>query len=110
MSSPPPRWRSTRGPSLGTCSPASHGASRVFIASLRPAPEVGHGPGNRAKSSEMIPRYSPADFQELWSISTRYQTWLEVELAACEAMEQEKLVPAGTAASIRAKKTALDPS
>jgi adenylosuccinate lyase len=56
----------------------------------------------------MIPRYSPADFQELWSSSTRYQTWLEVELAACEAMEHEKLVPAGTAASIRSKKIVLD--
>ena len=58
----------------------------------------------------MIPRYSPADFQELWSSSTRYQTWLLVELAACEAMEHEKLVPAGTAATIRAKKIALDPA
>jgi adenylosuccinate lyase len=58
----------------------------------------------------MIPRYSPADFQELWSSSTRYQTWLEVELAACEAMEHEKLVPTGTAAAIRAKKIALDPA
>jgi len=58
----------------------------------------------------MIPRYSPADFQELWSSPTRYQTWLEVELAACEAMENEKLVPAGTAASIRGKKITLDPA
>jgi adenylosuccinate lyase len=58
----------------------------------------------------MIPRYSPPDFQELWSSATRYETWLEVELAACEAMEHEKLVPIGTAASIRAKKIKLDPS
>jgi adenylosuccinate lyase len=58
----------------------------------------------------MIPRYSPCDFQELWSTSTRYQTWLEVELAACEAMEHDKLVPSGTAAAIRAKKIALDPA
>jgi adenylosuccinate lyase len=58
----------------------------------------------------MIPRYSPAEFQELWSSSTRYQTWLEVELAACEAMEHEKLVPAGTAAAIRSKRITLDPA
>src|SRR6185436_7323582 len=57
----------------------------------------------------MIPRYTPAEFKELWSSAARYQTWLDVELAACEAMEQEKLVPAGTAKAIRAKNIALDP-
>src|SRR3982751_2182642 len=56
----------------------------------------------------MIPRYSPAALEQLWSSATRYETWLEVELAACEAMEQEKLVPAGTAATLRAKKLVLD--
>jgi len=58
----------------------------------------------------MIPRYSPAEFEQLWSSATRYQTWLEVELAACQAMEQEKLVPAGTAAALRSKKIKLDPA
>ena len=50
----------------------------------------------------MIPRYTPPDFAELWSDRTRYRTWLDVELAACEAMEKGGLVPPGTAASIRA--------
>jgi adenylosuccinate lyase len=58
----------------------------------------------------MIPRYTPPEFQKLWSAAARYETWLEVELAACEAMEQEKLVPAGTAGAIRAKKIKLDPA
>src|SRR4051794_32252316 len=58
----------------------------------------------------MIPRYSPAELERLWSSATRYQTWLEVELAACESMEQEKLVPAGTAAPLRAKDIKLDPA
>ena len=49
----------------------------------------------------MIPRYSPADLVQLWSADRRFATWLEVELAACEAMETAKLVPAGTAAAIR---------
>jgi adenylosuccinate lyase len=57
----------------------------------------------------MIPRYTPPDFAELWSASTRYATWLEVELCACEAMEAGGLVPPGTARSIRDKKLALDP-
>jgi adenylosuccinate lyase len=56
----------------------------------------------------MIPRYTPEDFQDLWSDKTRFETWLEVELASCEAMEEAKLVPAGTAASIRAKRLVLD--
>src|SRR5580700_11363928 len=57
----------------------------------------------------MIPRYTPADFADLWSASTRYASWLTVELAACEAMEAEGLVPAGTAGSLRGKGLALDP-
>jgi adenylosuccinate lyase len=56
----------------------------------------------------MIPRYTPTDFTDLWSNATRYQTWLDVELAACEAMELESLVPTGVAARIRAKKLKLD--
>ncbi|MCS6898410.1 MAG: adenylosuccinate lyase [Myxococcales bacterium] len=50
----------------------------------------------------MIPRYSPREFVEIWSPESRYATWLEVELCACEAMEVSGLVPAGTAASLRA--------
>jgi adenylosuccinate lyase len=57
----------------------------------------------------MIPRYSPAEFVELWSAKARYDAWLEVELAACEAMERDGRVPDGTAASIRVMNLALDP-
>ena len=56
----------------------------------------------------MIPRYTPEDFQDLWSDATRFDTWLEVELAACEAMEEAGLVPVGTAAAIRGKGLVLD--
>ena len=56
----------------------------------------------------MIPRYTPAEYAELWSAKARYDVWLEVELAACDAMEEQGLVPAGTAASIRDKKLVLD--
>jgi adenylosuccinate lyase len=57
----------------------------------------------------MIPRYTPPPFAALWSDANRYATWLEVELAACEAMEQLALVPPGTAARIRARRPLLDP-
>jgi len=58
----------------------------------------------------MIPRYTPADFAELWSSRARYAAWLEVELAACEAMEEAGHVPSGTAASLRGKNLVLDPA
>jgi adenylosuccinate lyase len=57
----------------------------------------------------MIPRYTPKELAELWSDRTRYRVWLEVELSACEAMEAAGLVPAGTAASIRAQGIEPDP-
>jgi adenylosuccinate lyase len=56
----------------------------------------------------MIPRYTPRELAALWSPERRYQVWLEVELAACEAMEAKNLVPEGTAARIRAKNLTLD--
>ncbi|MBN9164739.1 MAG: adenylosuccinate lyase [Myxococcales bacterium 68-20] len=56
----------------------------------------------------MIPRYTPPELLSLWSPERRYQIWLEVELAACEAMEEEGLVPKGIAEKIRAMKLVLD--
>jgi len=58
----------------------------------------------------VIPRYTPADFAELWSPARRYAVWLEVELAGCEAMEEAGLVPKGTAAGIRGKNLVLFPT
>jgi adenylosuccinate lyase len=57
----------------------------------------------------MIPRYTPKEFADLWSDATRFATWLEVELAACEAMETAGLVPGGTASTLRDRKLVLDP-
>ena len=57
----------------------------------------------------MIPRYTPSDFASLWSPERRFQVWLEVELAACEAMERAGIVPAGTAATVRPVIDRLDP-
>ena len=56
----------------------------------------------------MIPRYTPAEFATLWSPEQRFRVWLEVELCACEAMEEAGLVPAGTASSLRAQKIEID--
>jgi adenylosuccinate lyase len=58
----------------------------------------------------VIPRYTPAAMAELWSPARRFAVWLEVELAACESMEEAGLVPQGTAAGLRAKKLVLSPA
>src|SRR5436190_140619 len=41
----------------------------------------------------MIPRYSRPEMAALWTPERRYQTWLQVELAAGRAMAQAGLVP-----------------
>ena len=51
----------------------------------------------------MIDRYTRPALAKIWSDARRYETWLQVELAACEAMERAGQVPAGTAAEVRAK-------
>ncbi len=51
----------------------------------------------------MIPRYARAELLELWSPKARYEAWLEVELAACAAMETRGEVPEGTAQRIRGR-------
>jgi adenylosuccinate lyase len=58
----------------------------------------------------VIPRYTPSDFTELWSSAHRFSVWLDVEIAACEAMQEAGLVPAGTAAAIRGRALALNAS
>jgi adenylosuccinate lyase len=58
----------------------------------------------------MIPRYTPTDFADLWSTARRYRVWLDVELAACDAMEEAGFVPRGTASAIRSKEIVLDPA
>ncbi|RLB61439.1 MAG: adenylosuccinate lyase [Deltaproteobacteria bacterium] len=58
----------------------------------------------------MIPRYTPKPFAELWSSSKKYATWLEVELAACAAMEHAGIVPEGTAQRIADAKVTLHPA
>jgi adenylosuccinate lyase len=51
----------------------------------------------------MIARYTHADMGAIWSDRRRYETWLEVELAALDAMAGAGIVPAEAAAEVRAK-------
>lgn len=41
----------------------------------------------------MIQRYSLPEMQEIWTEKAKYEAWLAVELAACRAMAQEKIMP-----------------
>ncbi len=59
----------------------------------------------------MIARYTRPELTALWSDQYRFDTWLRVELAACEAMEAAGTVPAGSAAAVRGKAQGkLDPA
>jgi adenylosuccinate lyase len=49
----------------------------------------------------MIPRYTHPAMGRLWSDQRRYETWLEVEAAAAEAMARHGIVPAEAARDIR---------
>jgi adenylosuccinate lyase len=51
----------------------------------------------------MIPRYTHPEMGRLWTDEHRYQTWLEVETAAAEAMAAAGLIPAEAARDIRAR-------
>jgi adenylosuccinate lyase len=51
----------------------------------------------------MIRRYTGADMGRIWSDQRRYETWLQVELAALDAMAAAGIVPADAARELRAK-------
>ena len=51
----------------------------------------------------MITRYTHPAMGAIWSEQRRYETWLEVELAAADAMADAGLVPADAARELRAK-------
>lgn len=51
----------------------------------------------------MIPRYTRPEMGELWSERSRFQSWLDVELAACDAWAELGVVPREDAALLRAK-------
>ena len=51
----------------------------------------------------MITRYTSPDMGAIWSDQRRFETWLEVELAAADAMVDEGIVPAEAARELRAR-------
>jgi adenylosuccinate lyase len=51
----------------------------------------------------MIPRYTNPAMGAIWSDARRYETWLDVELAATDALAAAGVVPAEDAATLRAR-------
>jgi adenylosuccinate lyase len=51
----------------------------------------------------MIRRYTNPEMGAIWSEQRRYETWLEVELAAADAMAEAGLVPGEAARDLRAR-------
>jgi adenylosuccinate lyase len=50
----------------------------------------------------MIPRYTRPEMGRIWSDQNKFQQWLEVELAASEALAERGVVPAEAARLLRA--------
>lgn len=51
----------------------------------------------------MIPRYSREKMTALWSSEKRFQTWLDIEILACEALAAEGVIPKKALGTIRRK-------
>ena len=49
----------------------------------------------------MIERYSRKQLTDIWSEQNKYQIWLDVEVAAAEAMEKLGQIPKGVASVVR---------
>jgi len=49
----------------------------------------------------MIARYTGAEMGRIWSDQRRFETWLQVEIAAAEAMAEAGIIPADAARDIR---------
>ena len=51
----------------------------------------------------MIERYSRKEIKNIWEDKNKYSLWLDIELAAAEAMEKLKIIPRGVSKKVKAK-------
>tara|TARA_B100000886_G_C20417882_1_gene490080 strand:- start:670 stop:1974 length:1305 start_codon:yes stop_codon:yes gene_type:complete len=51
----------------------------------------------------MIERYSRKEIKYIWDDYNKYSLWLEIELAAAEAMEKLKIIPKGVVKKVKSK-------
>ena len=55
----------------------------------------------------MIERYSREEIRKIWEEKNKYKIWLDIEIAAAQAMEKYKIIPKGVSLKVR-KKTKID--
>jgi adenylosuccinate lyase len=53
----------------------------------------------------MIERYTRPEMGQIWSEENKYQTWLQVEIAACEAMAHYQMIPSDVIDRIKSRAT-----
>ena len=51
----------------------------------------------------MIERYSRKEVRKIWDDYNKYSLWLDIELAAAEAMEKLKIIPKGVVKKVKSK-------
>jgi adenylosuccinate lyase len=51
----------------------------------------------------MIERYSRKELRNIWNEKNKYKIWLDIELAAAEAMEKLNIIPKGVVKKVRLK-------
>ena len=51
----------------------------------------------------MIDRYSRKELKDIWEEKNKYSIWLDIELAAAEAMEKLKIIPKGVVKKVKSK-------
>ena len=51
----------------------------------------------------MIDRYSRKELKNIWSEENKYKIWLDIEVAAAQAMEKHKIIPKGVSSTVRKK-------
>jgi len=51
----------------------------------------------------MINRYSRKELTNIWSEQNKYKIWLDIELAAAQAMEKYKIIPKGVSSLVKKK-------
>jgi len=55
----------------------------------------------------MIDRYSRKEIKNIWEEKNKYSIWLDIEIAAAQAMEKLKIIPRGVTSKIK-KKSKID--
>ena len=51
----------------------------------------------------MIERYSRKEMKNIWMEENKYKIWLDIEIAAAQAMEKFHYIPKGVASKVRKK-------